>query len=247
MLQFLLCDDNLSILSRLEKMFQTLFNTHHLDAQIVLATTNASEALEYVMHHDIQVVVLDIDLKSNLSGLDLAEHIRRINKEIYLIFTTGHLEYSLVAYKYKTFDFLPKPITVERLEETLMRLLEDINSKLHKFITLDNGNMMIREKNINYIKKDGMKLIINTDSKDYEVYSPIYKIEHQLSDTFVRCHKSYIVNLDKITDINVQDNSIVINSDCICSIGPKYKNNFMEVISKYGNFSINYNCVNDAK
>jgi len=245
MLHFLVCDDNSSVLTKFSKMLETLFIKHSFDAQVVLSTTDALEALEYATHNDIQVAILDIDLKSNLSGLDLAEHIRKISKKIYLIFTTGHLEYSLIAYKYKTFDFLPKPITIERLEETLLRLFEDISGKSQRFITLDNQNTFIREEGINYIKKNGMKLIVHTDSKDYEVYNSFQKIENQLPANFVRCHKSYIVNLDKITDIHVQSNTIILNSDNICYIGPKYKNNFMEVFSNYGNITNNLNSVDD--
>ena len=63
--------------------------------------------------------------------------IRKRNKKVYLIFSTGHLEYSLVAYSVKTFDYLPKPITLERLEVTLKRLLDDLsNSSSKKFIKL---------------------------------------------------------------------------------------------------------------
>ena len=56
----------------------------------------------------------------------------RKNKKAYLIFSTGHLEYSLVAYSVKTFDYLPKPITLERLEITLNRLLDDLNTNSYK-------------------------------------------------------------------------------------------------------------------
>ena len=244
MLQFLLCDDNVSVLTKLTKMFDSLFIQHGFDAQVVLSTPSATEALEYVMHHDVHVIVLDIDLKSDLSGLDLAEHIRKFNKDMYLIFTTGHLEYTLLAYKYKTFDFLPKPITKERLEETVLRLFEDVQNKNQKFITLDKKNRMVREQSIEYIKKEGMKLIIHADNMDYEMYGSFQKLEPQLSDNFVRCHKSFIVNLDKITNIQVQTNQIQLFSGSSCLIGPKYKNNIMEVFFTNGNFSNDCNCIN---
>ena len=245
MLHFLLCDDNLSVLTKFAKMFDSLFIKHGFDAQVVLATTNAAEALEYAMHHDVEVLVLDIDLKSDLSGLDLAEHIRKFNKDMYLIFTTGHLEYTLIAYKYKTFDFLPKPITIERLEETILRLYDDIHNQNQKFITLDNKNRMVREESIEYIKKEGMKLLIHADNMDYEVYGSFQKLEPQLSENFIRCHKSFIVNLNKISDVQVQTNKIFLNSGTSCVIGPKYKNNFMEVFYTNGNFSNDSYCVDD--
>ena len=83
--------------------------------------------LNYVSNNKIDVIMLDINLKSNKSGLELAEAIRKINKNSYIIFTTGHLEYAMIAYKFKTFDYLAKPITYDRLEETIKRLFDDVN------------------------------------------------------------------------------------------------------------------------
>ena len=66
----------------------------------------------------------------------MAKIIRRQDKNIYIIFITGHLEFGLVAYKYKTFDYLAKPITYDRLEDTIIRLFEDINDANKRYIKL---------------------------------------------------------------------------------------------------------------
>ena len=65
----------------------------------------------------------------------------------------------MVAYKYKTFDFLQKPLTKERFEETILRLYSDIFGSKSKYIRLDNDKTIIKENSIKFIKKDGMKLI----------------------------------------------------------------------------------------
>lgn len=153
------------------------------------------------------------------------------DKSIYLIFSTAHLEYGLVAYKYKTFDYLPKPITKERLEDTILRLIEDIHGNSYTYIRLDNNKTIIKQDTVQYIKKEGMKIIFHTDTRDYNSYSSFLKVSTNLPQNFVRCHKSYIVNTDKITNIDIKTNTIYLNNsqDTKCYIGPKYKNNFMEV------------------
>ena len=103
MLDFVLCDDNFNALTRLEKMLESLFIECKINARIALSTTNPEELIEYVKVNKVNVVFLDIDLKSNITGLDLADIIRKKDRNIYIIFTTGHLEYGLMAYKYKTF------------------------------------------------------------------------------------------------------------------------------------------------
>lgn len=240
MLDFVLCDDNFNVLNKLEKMLESIFISKDLDAQIVLSTTKPDEVVNYVRNNTIHVVILDIDLKSKVSGLDLANMIRKKDKNVYIIFTTAHLEYGLMAYKYKTFDYLPKPVTKERLEDTIIRLFEDVNGDCAKFVRLDNNKTIIKQDGIQYIQKDGMKVIFHTDTRDYETYSSFKKILPQLPKHFIQCHKSYIVNTEKITDVESSNNIVYFNNNpgLKCYIGPKYKNEFMEVFND-GNLSNN--------
>ena len=127
MLNFVLCDDNASVLSRLSKMLESIFIRHNIDASIILESSKANEVIEFVKKNKFDVLILDINLKSEITGFDIANIFRKTNKNAYIIFTTGHLEYVLMAYKYKTFDYIPKPIVDDRLEETILRLMEDIN------------------------------------------------------------------------------------------------------------------------
>ena len=138
MLNFVMCDDNQNILNRLEKYLEAILINNNLSGQVVYKTTSPDNLIHYVETNSFDVVFLDIDLKTHISGIDLANMIRKRNKKAYIIFTTAHLEYSMVAYKYKTFDFLAKPITLERLEETILRLFDDISVNTDSFFKLSN-------------------------------------------------------------------------------------------------------------
>lgn len=248
MLDFVICDDNVNALNRLEKLLESAFMTRNLEAQVVLSTPEPGDLINYLKHHSVNVVILDIDLKSKVTGLDLANLIRKQDKNVYIIFTTGHLEYGLIAYKYKTFDYLPKPVTTERLLDTLDRLVDDMFGDDTQFVRLDNNKTIIKQDGIQYIQKDGMKVIFHTDTRDYETYSSFKKILPQLPNQFIQCHKSYIVNTKKITDIDVSNNAIFLNNNANlkCYIGPKYKNQLMEVLN-YGNLSNYLDGTNDAE
>jgi len=244
MLSFVLCDDNKTILDRLNKMLESLFLTHNFDGEVTFCSTDPKSTLEYVKNNNVNVLLLDIDFKSDFSGLDLASEIRKVNRDAYIIFTSAHLEYILMAYKCKTFDFIPKPITIERLEETFLRIIDDINcasaeNKNH-FIKINNRNTIINQDSIRFIKKDRMKLVFCTDDKTYETYSSFNKISQELPSNFIRCHKSYIANIDKITNVSSTHNTICFDNDnnIKCYIGPKYKNKIMEVLND-GNFTNN--------
>ena len=236
MLNFVICDDNLKILDKLSTMLENIFIKNNYEAEVTFTSANVDEIIEHVCLNKTDVLLLDINLKSKKTGLEIAEEIREKNKNVYIIFTTAHLEFALVAYKFKTFDYIAKPITQERLEETISRLFKDVYSQPKKYLKIDNKNTIIDESEINYIKRDGMKIVFCTDSRDYEIYSSFNKIQDSLPENFIRCHKSYIANIDKISNIEPVENKIIFNnSNFSCEIGPKFKKNLMEVINNYGN------------
>lgn len=242
MLNFVICDDSSPILIRLSKMLESIFIKHSIDATVGLATNNLTELFDYVETHTVDVLILDINLKSNFSGCDVAELIRKKNKSVYIIFYTGHLEYALVAYKYKTFDYLSKPLTQERLEETVLRLVDDVHTSPSDFIKL-NKNTVVKLNDVNYIRKDGMKLVFCTITKNYEVYSSFSQLSTCLPENFIRCHKSYVVNINHISTYNMKTNTILLDSNENCPIGAKYKNTFLEAF-KNEYFTNSLECTN---
>lgn len=246
MLNFVLCDDSQIAINKLSKMLESIIIQNELDGQIVFSTKNPSDLLKYVKNNPVNVVILDIDLNNDISGLKLAETIRKQDKNIYIIFITGHLEFGLVAYKYKTFDYIAKPLSFERLQETILRLYEDVSEDNPKYIRLDNNKTIIPENSVKFIQKDGMKLIFTTDTRTYEIYNSFNKVAPLLPKQFVRCHKSYIVNLDKINDIDFSTNIISFEDNEKCYIGPKYKNNFKEVFNN-GTFTNNLDIIDHTK
>ncbi len=240
MLNFALCDDNIIILNRLVKSLESIFIRNNINAEICLKASTPNEILDFIQTNTVDVLILDINLKSAISGCDIADIIRKKNKGVYIIFLTGHFEYALLAYKYKTFDYLLKPISDERLEETVLRLVEDTKNTNSRFLKLSN-NTLINEDNINYICKEGMKLIFCTNTRNYTTYSSFSKIENYLPGNFIRCHKSFIVNVNKVVQFDSSDNLVLFEDGLHCSVGAKYKSKFLEVF-KDGNFTNNLKC-----
>lgn len=229
MLNFVICDDNLNILDKLSKMLESIFTKHKFDAQVCFKSDNFDDILNYVDSNKTDVLFLDINLKNGKTGLQIAETVRKKNKSAYLIFMTAHLEYAMMAYKFKTFDYIAKPLTFERLEETVTRLFEDINGLPKKYIKIDSKNTFIDESEIFYIKRDSMKLIFHTPGHNYECYSSLKKVMDTLPDNFIRCHKSFMVNINNVVNIDPVENRLYFQNQDFCDIGPKFKPKLMEV------------------
>ena len=79
MLNFVLCDDNASVLYRLSKMLESIFIKHNIDASIILESSNANEVVEFVKNNKFDVLILDINLKSEITGFDIANVVRIVN------------------------------------------------------------------------------------------------------------------------------------------------------------------------
>lgn len=237
MIKFALCDDNAQLLLKLKEMLEAIFLRNDLDANITFVTESSNKLTNFLNENDVDVLFMDIDLNSQMTGIDIAKEIRRKNKSIYIIFLTGHFEYIVSSFECKTFDFIQKPFSFSRLESTVKRLFDDINYNNQSFIKLSNQHKLINQSLVNYIQKEGMKTIYSLPSTNISSYGSFSKISGTLPNNFVRCHKSFIVNINNISNIDFTDNTIFFkyapNSKCF--IGPKYKNNFMEVLNNYGN------------
>lgn len=230
MIQFTIIDDDTQTLENISNMLESIFFKYDYDAEVSYKTSHVDKLFSYLENNKVDVLILDITLKSNITGIEIAERIRKYNKDCYFIFITAYLEYGIVAYKYKTFDFIAKPVQEERLEDCIVRLFNDINGSSKKFIKLENKHTIIAEDDVKYIERDGMKIVFHTESRDYEVYSSFNKLQKILPTNFIRCHKSFIVNINNISKVDTSENTIFFNTS-YCDIGPKYKNDFLEVIS----------------
>lgn len=235
MLNFIICDDNQIILDKSEKILNDIFSKNGFEAKIAFKSTNVDDVLDFVKCNKVDVLILDINLKAKITGLELAQKVREFNKDCYLIFTTGHLEYAMLAYKFKTFDYLAKPITSERLEDTIIRLFDDIFGRTKKYLKIDNKNTFVNEADIQYIKREGMRLVYHTSDMDYFTYGSFNKIQPLLPENFIRCHKSYIVNINNVKNYDATTNTISFGNSVSCAVGPKYKKIIMEVLNNHGN------------
>lgn len=88
------------------------------------------------------------------------------------------------------------------------------------------GRMMIDYSNIAYFESREKRIVLCTDNEEYYFYDTIDNLVRNLPDRFVRCHRSFIVNTDKIRKIRMSDNCIFLDSGFIVPLSRGYKNEF---------------------
>ncbi len=188
---------------------------------------NAVEALKYLNQHEIDLILLDIHMPA-FSGMDF---IQTLKKPPFIIMITSDANYALQAFEYDFIvDYLHKPVTPERLDKAISKLKKLARTKTtdavpttvsastanHEelFVNIDRRLIKIQMDTIQLIEAKGDYIKIKTKDKNYTVHTTLKKIEAKLPDqTFLKVHRSYIINLTKIIDI--EDNSILIEKDVI--------------------------------
>lgn len=216
MINFVLCDDNIMVLSKLKEMLNSIFLKYDFDATVKLATNSTKELIKFVNSNRIDVLFMDIDLNTKETGIEIAKLIRKSNKSLYLIFVTAHFEYIISSFECKTFDFIQKPFTYARLERTILRIFDDIDGFNSRFIDINNSGQIINRDSIDFIEKDGMKAIYKTINESFESYCSFNQIEPTLPQNFVRCHKSFIVNINNIHHVDSKSNIIFFSRWANC-------------------------------
>ncbi|MEA4847764.1 MAG: LytTR family DNA-binding domain-containing protein [Clostridiaceae bacterium] len=175
-------------------------------SSIIISETfdDSIEALEYVQRNIVNVIFLDINMPK-LDGLTFSRVIKTLPVIPILVFITAYSEHALEAFEVSAFDYILKPYSQSRITDTLRRLENHIEPKLHKDrITLwKNGKLFVLDVNdIYYCEAHKHEVNIYTKNDHFIVVSSISDFHKKLrQDYFYRCHRSYIVNINKITEI----------------------------------------------
>lgn len=210
------------------------------------------EAVEKLKFVKPDIVFLDIRLPDG-TGLEIASHIiHNFEDPPYIVFVTAYGEYALDAFKVNSIDYVLKPYK----EDDIKRVLDKVNSFENKKVALTNvatlvaktdevfipvkhlnRYILLKPSDIYYIKAELSETIIRTKDHEYLSNKRLYEFEQILSNKgFFRVHKSYIVNLSKIKEMKVVEQSkFLISFDGIPDTiktsrdGAKYLREFLDV------------------
>lgn len=234
MLEIVICDDNTPFLTNTSKILEHIIKIHSLNARIVCKANSLYELENFLKHNTANVFFMDIDFKTRETGLNHAIKIRESNHNAYIIFISAHLEFVFQAFKAKPFNFIPKPVTKEILEECLLDIYNDhiktFDNTISKFIEIKTGTTLYKLKtsDIIFIEKAYFRTIIHAKNCSVQCYETLEAIMNKLSDdNFIRCHKSFICNKTYITEIRFKTREILLENGFVCYIGKKYLKELM--------------------
>jgi len=208
--------------------------------ELVAECRSAFEAMDAMKNNKVQLLFIDINMP-DLNGL---EFVKSLTEKPHVVFTTAYSEYAVDGFQVEAVDYLLKPITFTNflkaankvknlIELTANKQKESINTTAdHLFVKSEYKLIRIELDDIKYIESQHEYIKIHLiNSKPVMTQLSMKTIEEQLlSDRFMRVHRSYIVNLKKISVI--ERNRIVFDGKVYIPVSEQYKAKFQEYIDR---------------
>lgn len=195
---------------------------------------NPVEAYHYLSKNAVDILLLDIDMP-NLSGLDLLKMLQNPPRTILI---TSKSEFALEAFELDVVDYIVKPPEYPRFLKAINKAIQQIDKKgdtkekkSEIFIKTNGKLIRLDVENIVYFEAMSDYVLVHTeDKRSYIVYSTLKQFEDKMNayGNFYRIHRSYLINLHKITSI---ENGQVLIAEKHLPIGNTYKEEFLNKIN----------------
>lgn len=187
------------------------FIQNYSKIDIVAEFADGIEVLKFIQNNDVDIIFLDINIPS-LDGVLLAKSISKFTKKPNIVFITAYKEHAVEAFEVEAFDYILKPYSESRIISMLKKLENTYNNKKdnshinfisnkinlwknEKIIVVDINDIYycVAQERITYVFTKDEKYSVNLCISDFYEKLP--------NDIFFKCHRSYIVNINKIKEI----------------------------------------------
>jgi len=212
-----------------------------LNHKVVGIAESFEKAIYYLSSENIDIALLDIQLKGDKNGIDVAEKIKSDFK-VPFIFTTAYADKETIkqASQHSPYGYIVKPYGMKDINAGIEIAIQNhhnfkddsnggvLNSE-SLFVKSNSRIIRINLKEILYVEAKGDYAIFKTTEKGYIVATTFKNVEDKLDpNLFVRVHRSFIVNIDKVVDI--EENNLVIN-DHVIPISRSQKPNLLNKLN----------------
>lgn len=221
-LNCIIIDDEAAARAIISHLCDQVDNLHVIDE-----FPNAMQAIKFLNKNEIDLIFLDIHMP-DFTGFDFIDTLKDPPK---IVLTTSDKNFAIEAFEYDCIvDYLVKPVTLPRFVKAVQKVENamsssgiqnttptketDTISEKEMYVNIDRRLIKIEFEKVYLIEAKGDYILIKTEDKNYTVHSTLKKIEEKLPvSLFLKVHRSYIINITKIIDI--EDNSVLIARDVI--------------------------------
>lgn len=198
MIKIAICDDNNETLMMLE----SLLSSQYHDLIRIHTFTTAFSLMTYLQDEakgDTDLLLMDIELAQD-NGIEVADTMQKQFPKLKVIFITGYIDYARYIFKAEPMDFIVKPVEKKRLYEAIDRALLKITVEKEQMIQIHYKGELLKldTDQIFYLETIQKVTYVHTRKKEYATRKRIDEMMKELPQNFVRCHQSFVINMDKI-------------------------------------------------
>ena len=189
---------------------------------------SAMEARAFLERDTVDAIFCDINMP-DLNGMDF---VKSLAAPPLVVFTTAYSEYAVEGFRVNAVDYLLKPFGLQDFQRAANRLKERLSESAAAdsdntlFLKTDYRIVKVSIPDIRYIEamSEYLKVWIQGEAKPIITLLSMKKMEERLPDYFMRIHRSYIINLTMIQEVN--KNRVIMDADTYLPIGDMYKDAF---------------------
>ncbi len=245
MLKVVLCDDDDVYLQLMQKLIMNTVDKNRYNMKIVIATSLPGKVLHYLSREEgITLFMLEtVFSPPEMDGIELAKGIRAKDRESYIVFCTSHSEniYKVMAGLIRPSGFLVKQQDsneVEKFEIVVGDVYRDYlnfygDSEAVLNINIGAEIHRVDYDDIVYLEAFQKKVYVHTSNQRIGYYDSLSALEEKLGEKFVRCHKSFIVNRDKVVKVCFSDMKITMTNGVDVDISRTFKPTIKEKINVF--------------
>lgn len=189
-----------------------LLEPHQAQIQIIGEAASAIEARALIAAIHYDVIFLDVSMPGE-SGMALGGVIRALGQDIKLVFISAHEQYAVDAFSVEAADYLLKPVSPDRMKETVRRLtsaagplsdpIDQTSSAILEWIPCDaNGHTVpVPVSDVHYIIAERDTILVATQAERLPTRFTLGELENRLPDGFIRTHRSFIAHTRYVQEI----------------------------------------------
>ncbi|WP_339239689.1 LytTR family DNA-binding domain-containing protein [Paenibacillus sp. FSL R5-0517] len=244
MLEIFICEDDEEQRKRLTKYVTDYIMIENLDMKVVVSTAHSNDIIEYLQQNNTTgLYFLDVDIQEEKSGIALGAEIRQYDTQGAIVFVTTHSEltYLTFTYKVEAMDY----ITKDNFTDIQKRVIECINTANQRYVQNKQNSRKIfqtksGDKVISIEYNDILffetspqlhKVILHAKNRQVEFYGKL-KALLEMDSRFYRCHNSYVVNKDNISEIDFATREIQMVNGQICYASSRFLKGLKDIVQK---------------
>lgn len=200
MLKIAICDDEPAESGYLKRIVERWAELR--GRRCAVSLFRSAEQLLFACEEEApDILLLDIQMEG-MSGVELARRLRREDRTFQLVFVTGFADFVLEGYEVAALHYLLKPVEEEKLYAVLDRAAAELRRRERTvLLPYEGGTLRLPVGQIVCVEAFLHAVELRTSERRYELRRSISEMEGVLGEGFVRCHRSYLVNLDYIRQI----------------------------------------------